>query len=215
MYISIIKLSNVRWDRLSSIIQWESKSMSISGTKIALLFVSLTLGGSIQADSNTEFRLFSSTLKRGEPILDEQVLDSFGCTGRNQSPDLRWQRPPPGTKSFAITLYDPDAPTGSGWWHWIVFDIPPEASELAAGAGDPGQNVLPPGCRQGRTDFGPPGYGGPCPPTGDPPHRYLFTVYALDIDKLGVSETASPAMVGFAMHRHILAKAVLQVTYGR
>jgi len=148
-------------------------------------------------------------------MLDAQVLDSFGCKGRNQSPDLRWMRPPTGTKSFAITMYDPDAPTGSGWWHWIVFDIPPAVSELAMGAGDPGKNLLPLGCRQGRTDFGPPGYGGPCPPAGDPPHRYLFTVYALDIDKLGVSEAASPAMVGFVMHQHILAKAVLAVTYGR
>jgi Raf kinase inhibitor-like YbhB/YbcL family protein len=193
------------------------KSMINDGTKImaALLAASLVLGGSIKADNTASFGLVSSTLKEGAPMLDEQVLDSFGCTGRNQSPDLRWMSPPIGTKSFAITLYDPDAPTGSGWWHWVVFDIPPGVSELVAGAGDPAKKLLPAGCRQGRTDFGPPGYGGPCPPAGDQPHRYLFTVYALDIDKLGVSEAASPAMIGFVMHRHILAKAVLKVTYGR
>ena len=187
------------------------------GTKImaALLAASLALGGSIKADNQASFGLISSTLKEGEPMRDEQVLDSFGCTGRNQSPDLRWLGAPKGTKSFAVTLYDPDAPTGSGWWHWVVFDLPPEISELVAGAGDPARKLLPPGSRQGRTDFGPPGYGGPCPPWGDPPHRYLFTVYALDIDKLDIGEAASPAMVGFAMHSHVLAKAVLAVTYGR
>jgi Raf kinase inhibitor-like YbhB/YbcL family protein len=193
------------------------KSMIKDGTEImaALLAVSLVLGGSTKADNPASFGLVSSTLKEGAPMLNEQVLDSFGCTGRNQSPGLRWMRPPTGTKSFAITLYDPDAPTGSGWWHWVVFDIPPGASELVAGAGDPAKKLLPAGCRQGRTDFGPPGYGGPCPPAGDQPHRYLFTVYALDIDKLGVSEAASPAMIGFVMHSHILGKAILQVTYGR
>ena len=180
-----------------------------------VLLAGLTLGEPIKAEKDIGFRLTSSTLTEGEPMLDEQVLDSFGCTGRNQSPDLRWMRAPSGTKSFVVTLYDPDAPTGSGWWHWVVFDIPPGVSELVRSAGDPSKNLLPAGCRQGRTDFGPPGYGGPCPPAGDPPHHYLFTVYALDIDKLEVGEAASPAMIGFAMHRHILAKAVLAVTFGR
>ncbi|MBV8214019.1 MAG: YbhB/YbcL family Raf kinase inhibitor-like protein [Verrucomicrobia bacterium] len=177
--------------------------------------VGLTSGESISADDETGFRIASPTLTEGKSMLDEQVLDSFGCTGRNQSPDLRWMRAPSETKSYAITLYDPDAPTGSGWWHWVVFDIPVTVSELVAGAGDPGKHLLPTGCRQGRTDFGPPGYGGPCPPAGDPPHHYLFTVYALDTDKLDIGEGASPAMVGFVMHRHILVKAVLAVTYGR
>lgn len=188
-----------------------------NGTMImaALLAASIALGGSSKADNKAGFALISSKLKEGESMRDEQVLDSFGCMGRNQSPDLRWTHAPKGTKSFVVTLYDPDAPTGSGWWHWVVFDIPPSVSELVAGAGDPARNLLPAGSRQGRTDFGPPGYGGPCPPAGDPPHRYLFTVYALDINKLDIGEAASPAMIGFALHRHILAKAVLAVTYGR
>jgi Raf kinase inhibitor-like YbhB/YbcL family protein len=183
--------------------------------RMLVLLTGITLAQVTRAETDLGFRLTSSTLKEGKPMLAEQVLDSFGCTGRSQSPELRWMRAPSGTKSFAITLYDPDAPTGSGWWHWVVIDIPAAISELVPGAGDLGNNLLPPGCRQGRTDFGPPGYGGPCPPAGDPPHHYLFTVYALDIDKLDVGEAASAAMIGFAMHRHILAKAVLSVTYGR
>ena len=186
----------------------------ITKTMLVLL-TGFTLAQLTKAETDLGFRLTSSTLTEGKPMLHEQVLDSLGCTGKNQSPHLRWMRAPSGTKSFAITLYDPDAPTGSGWWHWVVFDIPASVSELVPGAGDPGKNLLPTGCRQGRTDFGPPGYGGPCPPAGDPPHRYVFTVYALDIDKLDVGEAASAAMIGFAMHRHILAKAVLAVTYGR
>ena len=183
--------------------------------KTLVLLTGITLAQLTKGEAELGFKLTSSTLKEGKPMLAEQVLDSFGCSGRNQSPDLRWTRAPSGTRSFAITLYDPDAPTGSGWWHWVVIDIPATMSELVTGAGDPTGNLLPPGCRQGRTDFGPPGYGGPCPPLGDSPHHYRFTVYALDIDKLDVSEGASPAMIGFAMHRHILAKAVLAVTYRR
>jgi Raf kinase inhibitor-like YbhB/YbcL family protein len=183
--------------------------------KMLVLLTGITLAQSTKAETDLGFRLTSPTLMPGKPMLAEQVLDSFGCTGRNQSPGLRWIGAPSKTKSFAITVYDPDAPTGSGWWHWVVIDIPASVSELVPGAGDPGNKLLPAGCRQGRTDFGPPGYGGPCPPAGDPPHHYLFTVYALDIDKLDVGEGASPAMIGFAMHQHILAKAVLTVTYGR
>src|SRR5262245_41892497 len=87
-------------------------------------------------------------------------------------------------ESFAVTLYDPDAPTGSGWWHWVVYNIPGSTTSLPAGAGDPSSGLLPAGAAQGNTDFGTPGYGGPCPPQGDKPHRYIVTVFALDTDKL-------------------------------
>jgi phosphatidylethanolamine-binding protein (PEBP) family uncharacterized protein len=120
--------------------------------KMLLLLTGITLAQLAEAETDLGFRLTSPTLTQGKPMLDEQVLDSFGCAGRNRSPELRWMGAPGGTKSFAVTAYDPDAPTGSGWWHWVVIDIPASVSELVPDAGDPGNNLLPAGCRQGRTD---------------------------------------------------------------
>src|SRR3954465_14424129 len=116
----------------------------------------------------------------------------MGAGGQNVSPQLSWSGAPAGTKSFALTLYDPDAPTGSGWWHWVVYDIPATATELPQGAGS-GKAPLPAGTVQGKTDFGAAGYGGAGPPPGDKPHRYVFTVYALKVDKLDLPADASPA----------------------
>src|SRR6476620_10493079 len=111
-------------------------------------------------------------------------MRSNGGSGGNVSPALSWSHAPPGTQSFALLMHDPDAPTGSGWWHWVVYNLPASTTSLAAGAGDPTKKLLPPGVVQGRTDFGAPGYGGPCPPQGDKPHRYIFTVFALKTDKV-------------------------------
>ncbi len=144
----------------------------------------------------------------------QQVFNGFGCTGRNQSPQLSWSNPPEGTKSFAITMYDPDAPTGSGWWHWVAFDIPAKTMELPTGAGDASGKKMPEGARQAVTDFGKPGYGGPCPPPGHAPHQYIITVHALKTDKLEVGADASPAMVGFNLGATTLAKASLVFYYG-
>ena len=139
----------------------------------------------------------------------------MGCKGKNISPTLNWTNAPSGTKSFAVTAYDPDAPTGSGWWHWVVFNIPANVYELKSDAGRPEKNIAPAGSVQSVTDFGKPGYGGACPPAGDKPHRYIFTVYALKVDKLDLDEKAMPAMVGFMIHANTLAKASITSTYKR
>ncbi|HXJ00496.1 MAG TPA: YbhB/YbcL family Raf kinase inhibitor-like protein [Micropepsaceae bacterium] len=159
--------------------------------------------------------LTSTEVANGKTIAAEQILNGFGCSGANVSPGLKWTEPPAGTKSFALTVYDPDAPTGSGWWHWVVVDIPAAAREIPKGAGKSGTVRIAGGARQTRTDFGTPGYGGPCPPQGDKPHRYVFTVTALDIDKLPVPDDASGALVGFNVGAHALGKSTMTATYGR
>src|ERR1700685_1159856 len=110
--------------------------------------------------------LTSPDIAPGAKIADEQIFNSFGCAGGNISPALSWSGAPQGTKSFALSIYDPDAPTGSGFWHWVVFNIPPETTSLPKGAGDPKGSGMPAGVIQGKTDYGAPGYGGPCPPKG-------------------------------------------------
>ena len=159
------------------------------------------------------FTLTSETLG-GQATLAE-VFDGFGCTGENRSPQLSWTGAPAGTESFAVTMYDPDAPTGSGWWHWVVFDLPADARELPAGAGGDASGVLPKGAIASVTDYGVPGYGGPCPPEGDGPHQYVITVYALDTEHLGLDATANPATVGFYLGNHTLAKASIVAYYER
>lgn len=138
----------------------------------------------------------------------------FGCTGSNVSPRLTWVNPPSGTKSFVVTIFDPDAPTGFGWVHWVVANIPASASVLPAGIGANGYQ-LPEGALQTRTDFGPPGYGGPCPPQGST-HRYEITLTALDVDRLpGIEAEATPALVGFFTKVHSLGQARLTALAGR
>lgn len=144
-----------------------------------------------------------------------QEFNGFGCTGKNVSPQLSWENAPEGTQSFAITMYDPDAPTGSGWWHWVAFDIPKEIKSLRAGAGNPSTGEVPEGMIQSVTDYGKPGYGGPCPPKGDQPHQYIITIYALKTDKLGLDEKARPALVGFNLNQNMLAKASIVAYYAR
>ena len=160
------------------------------------------------------FVLHSPDLLEGETVRSAQLFNGMGCSGQNISPALEWSGAPAATKSFAVTLYDPDAPTGSGWWHWVMFNIPANVSRLPAGAGDPARQWMP-GVTQGITDFGKPGYGGPCPPEGDPPHQYIFTVHALDVEKLDVPENATAAFIGFHIHGHRLGSAVLSGRYGR
>ena len=162
-----------------------------------------------------DLRLTSPSIKDRGTIGNEHVFKGFGCEGGNVSPELRWNRVPKGTKSFAVTVYDPDAPTGSGWWHWIIFNIPPDVTSLPAGAGKPDGGGAPQGSVQSRTDFGEPGYGGPCPPAGDKPHRYIFTLYALKLDQLPLKSDASGAMVGFYLNQNKLETASFAAKYGR
>jgi Raf kinase inhibitor-like YbhB/YbcL family protein len=130
-------------------------------------------------------------------------------------PNLSWTNAPEGTKSFAVTMYDPDAPTGSGWWHWLIFDIPVNATELKQNAGNIDQAIAPAGAVQSITDFGKAGYGGPCPPVGHGFHQYIITVYALKTDKLGLDKNANPAMVGYYLNSNTLQKASLVMYYKR
>lgn len=158
------------------------------------------------------FRLWSDDLKEGGRLPEAQVFNGMGYTGDNLSPHLAWDGAPPGTRSFVVTLYDPDAPTGSGWWHWVVVNIPASVNELPRGCGD--GSSLPAGALQTRTDFGAPGYGGAAPPPGRP-HRYVFAVHALKVEHLDLDVQASAAMVGFMVNANSLGKATLTVTYGR
>jgi Raf kinase inhibitor-like YbhB/YbcL family protein len=162
-----------------------------------------------------DFKLTSGEFADGDYLSNEQVFAGFGCEGKNVSPSLAWSGAPAATKSFALMMYDPDAPTGSGWWHWVVVNLPPSTTGLKKGAGAADGAMLPHGALQVRTDFGAPGYGGPCPPEGDHPHRYLITVHALDLDSLDVTADSSPALVGFYLHYHTLAKASLMGLYKR
>jgi Raf kinase inhibitor-like YbhB/YbcL family protein len=165
--------------------------------------------------SAAEFRLTSPTIKEQARIGDEHVFNGFGCKGGNVSPELRWEHAPKDVKSFAVTVYDPDAPTGSGWWHWVIFNIPPNASGLPRDAGKPDGGKAPPNSVQSMTDFGQPGYGGPCPPPGDKPHRYIFTVYALKVDQLPLKQDAPGAMAGFYLNQNKIGTAKILGTYGR
>jgi hypothetical protein len=162
-------------------------------------------------------KLTSPDIREGGTIAGEQVFNGFGCTGGNVSPALNWSGAPAGAKSFALSIHDPDAPTGSGWWHWVVFNIPAGTTSLPKDAGDVSKGLMPKGAVQSRTDFGADGYGGPCPPKGDKPHHYRITVFAVDVDKLpdAKDDTATPALVGFDLHFHTLAKATVTGRYGR
>jgi len=176
----------------------------------AALVLSAWVGGVAGASALT---LTSPDIKPGGKIGDEQVGNANGCAGKNISPALTWSGAPKNTKSFALSLYDPDAPTGSGLWHWVVIDIPADATSLAKGAGDPKGDAAPKGAMQPKSDIAP-GYVGPCPVPGAT-HHYVFTLYALDADKVDADENTSPALIGYFMHFHTLAKATLNATYSR
>jgi Raf kinase inhibitor-like YbhB/YbcL family protein len=158
----------------------------------------------------------SSTDVQGQ-IAIEQVYNSFGCSGKNISPQLSWGNAPAGTKSFAITVYDTDAPTGSGWWHWVVFNIPKSVDGLKTGASSStkGSNAMPAGAVESFTSYNSKGFGGACPPKGDKPHRYIFTVYALDTEKIEQGSDARPELIGFFLNSHAIAKAGIIAYYGR
>ena len=163
----------------------------------------------------TTFKLSSPDIANGASIAPVFEFDGFGCSGQNRSPVLQWRGAPEGTRSFAVTVYDPDAPTGSGWWHWFVVDLPADTAQLAAHAGAQGGAGLPAPARHIRNDYGAHAWGGMCPPPGDKPHRYIFTVVALDVDRLDIPDDASAALAGFMVHAHTLGQATFTATYGR
>ncbi len=156
--------------------------------------------------------LLSSHDLKGQLSIN-QVFNGFGCKGKNISPALSWENAPAGTKSFAVTVYDPDAPTGSGWWHWIVFNIDKKTNYISEDAC--AMKKLPAGAIESRTDFGSPGFGGACPPVGNKAHAYITTVYALDIEDLKLDKEASPALVGFKLNAHTIEKSSLITYYKR
>lgn len=151
----------------------------------------------------------------GGQATSTQVFNGFGCKGDNTSPQLSWHNVPVGTKSFAVTMYDPDAPTGSGWWHWVMFDIPANVMSLPANAGNLTKKLAPTGSIQSVTNYGTHGYGGPCPPQGHGFHQYIITVYALKTTKLGLDKNANPALVGYYLNSNALQKASVVMYYKR
>lgn len=171
----------------------------------------ITLSSTLFAQDT--FTLFSNDLG-GEATVNEE-FNGFGCTGENQSPQLAWKNAPEGTKSFAVTMYDPDAPTRSGWWHWVVFDIPVNTNELVSDAGNTTLNLTPKEAIQSITDYGSNGYGGPCPPEGHGLHQYIITVYALKTNTLGLNESTNPAVAGYYLWKNTLAKASIITYYKR
>jgi Raf kinase inhibitor-like YbhB/YbcL family protein len=154
------------------------------------------------------FTVTSSDVRDGEPMAD-----AHSFVGGSTSPHLSWEGYPAETRSFTVSCFDPDAPIVSGFWHWVAVNIPVSVTELATGAGAGDGSGLPEGAVQTRNDFGTAGYGGAAPPAGDRPHRYYFVVHAVDVDRLDVDASASPAVVGFNLAFHTLARAIVTPTY--
>jgi Raf kinase inhibitor-like YbhB/YbcL family protein len=159
------------------------------------------------------FVLSSPDIAPNATIAPDHAYD--GCGGGNHSPALRWSGAPPHTLGYALTVYDPDAPSGSGWWHWQAYDLAASVQQLARHAGAASGKNLPVGAHQGLNDYSQAGYGGPCPPPGDPPHRYVFTLFALKVSRLELPPVASCALVGFNLNALALARASFTAYYGR
>ncbi len=176
------------------------------------IVLALAAGVAASSAAAQDFRLASTSVAEGAKLASAQVFQGFGCEGGNQSPHLVWSNPPAGTKSFAITAYDPDAPTGSGWWHWNVVNIPANVSEVPAGAS--GTHALPKGAVEIRNDYGAVGFGGACPPPGEV-HRYVFTVHALSVEKLDLPTNGSNALAGFMIRANSIGKASITAVYNR
>ena len=204
------------------------KPSHLSQAVAAAAFALAAAGGPAAHAQNAAFVLSSPDLP-GNVIPAKFILNGFGCTGANTSPALVWSNVPAGTKSLALQVHDPDAPTGSGFWHWAVYDLPPSATGLPQGAGNAASS-LPAGAYGGNTDFfdtgatgGNGNYGGPCPPQGDAPHRYVFTLYALGVEHVqaagGIPRTGTAGLYSFVINKGIgpalLGKASFTATYGR
>lgn len=181
--------------------------------KSILIAAALAASIVLPASADTPFTLSSPDIAEGQPLQSDFVFQGFGCEGGNLSPTLAWSDAPEGTKSFAVLAYDPDAPTGSGWWHWVAFDIPAAIDALDKGAGSAGGG-MPEGTVQIRNDYGAPGFGGACPPPGEV-HRYQFTVFALGTESLGLGDDVSAALTGFMVRANALASDTITAVYTR
>ena len=166
-------------------------------------------------DAPATLTVTSTTFAEGQTIPQSALFGGFGVGGHNKSPHIAWSGEPAGTKSFAIVLHDPDAPTGTGFFHWVLFNIPASVHELAEDAGHESNANLPPGAVQSHTDFGSRNYGGPAPPPGHGPHRYEFHVYALDVPELPGDANTTAALLRFMMIGHVLAQGKLTGIYER
>jgi Raf kinase inhibitor-like YbhB/YbcL family protein len=182
--------------------------------KLIKLFtvLSLSLSASVFA---SDFTLTSNDIAAGKFMAKAQEFNGFGCIGDDVSPHLTWKNAPAGTKSFAITVYDPDAPTGSGWWHWQIVNIPSSVTTLAANAGSTKTSLAPGGSVQIKNDYGSRGFGGACPPVGHGIHHYRFTVHALSVEKLELPEDASGALAGYMINANTIATATIEALYQR
>jgi Raf kinase inhibitor-like YbhB/YbcL family protein len=160
------------------------------------------------------FTVESNDVADGQQMSDAQVYNSFGMSGQNISPHLRWHGFPAETQSFAVTCYDPDAPTGSGFWHLVLVNVPASVTELPTGAASGDLSGLPGEAFCVRNDYGSNDFGGAAPPQGDPPHRYVFAVHALDTEKLDITPDVSPAVAGFNLRFHAIARGLLIPVYG-
>jgi Raf kinase inhibitor-like YbhB/YbcL family protein len=177
-----------------------------------LSILSLSLSTSVFAGDLT---LSSKDIAQGEFMSKAQEFNGFGCSGSDSSPHLKWSNAPEGTKSFAITAYDPDAPTGSGWWHWQIVNIPVTVMEIPTGAGNTKNNNAPTGSTQIQNDYGSQGFGGACPPEGHGVHHYRFTLHALSVEKLELPQDASGALAGYMINGHTIASTTIESLYKR
>ena len=177
--------------------------------KIILFFVLIFIVCTGVIMANSTFTLTSEAIKNNQTLPNEQVLNGFGCTGNNVSPDLKWQGAPEGTKSYALLVHDPDAPRPTGWWHWLVINIPLTKTEFKKG-----EKLAPP-IIETVTDFNNTGYGGACPPKGHGVHHYNFTIHALDVEKLDISIDTDPNEVEKIVKQHSIASSTITALYQR
>jgi hypothetical protein len=184
-------------------------------SKLTLIAGSTLIASSLFQFAQAEMTISSTDIKAGELMPKAQEFSGFGCSGDNLSPQLTWANAPADTKSFAVTTYDPDAPTGSGWWHWVLVNIPASVTSLDTGAGNPDKGLLPKDSQSFKTDFGSKSFGGACPPEGDKAHRYQFKVFALNVEKLELPEDGSAALVGYYLNSHAIETATLEALYKR
>ena len=180
------------------------------------LIFTLAMTLSITSNAKAEnFKLTSSDIQHGNLMGTDQEFTGFGCEGKNLSPHLSWSNPPKGTKSFALTVYDPDAPTGSGWWHWQVINLPISLTELKTGAGNQNKPALPKQAVQIENDYGVAAFGGACPPKGHGQHRYQFKLHALSVEKLDLTSQSSSALAGYMINANTINTATLEALYER